>query len=309
MTRNSKPPKESLVTVIIPTHNRRELLERAVESVRSQSYRNLEIIVADDASSDGTAGAVHEWCREDPRIRYMHSEENIGAAAIRNRAAELSNGQFICFLDDDDEWFPYKVSEQLAAISSYPLIGATLKRADAYTIGGRLRLRKLGERRDVKKKLSEDLTELTIEDVFFDNGRISPSSMMVYTEKFLGVGGFDESLVASQGRDLLVRIVLKYGNIARINTPLSKQYQQHGLVRISTTRNHLVGGWKEFNKNYSYMPRHLQNWRQFILCLREAKFSESVNLRIRWLGRSLVYVRPRYLMKHIRLVITTQFLG
>lgn len=91
-----------LVTVYIPTFNRVELLKRAVESVRQQTYQNLEIIIVDDCSSDGTHGYLEEITKQDSRIRYFIKEKNSGACASRNIAIENAKGEFITGLDDDD---------------------------------------------------------------------------------------------------------------------------------------------------------------------------------------------------------------
>ena len=91
-----------LVTVYIPTFNRVELLKRAVESVRQQTYQNLEIIIVDDCSNDNTHGYLEEITKRDSRIRYFIKEKNSGACVSRNIAIENAKGEFITGLDDDD---------------------------------------------------------------------------------------------------------------------------------------------------------------------------------------------------------------
>lgn len=91
-----------LVTVYIPTFNRVELLKRAVESVRQQTYQNLEIIIVDDCSKDGTHEYLEEIKKQDSRIRYFIKEKNSGACVSRNIAIENAKGEFITGLDDDD---------------------------------------------------------------------------------------------------------------------------------------------------------------------------------------------------------------
>lgn len=93
---------QPLVTVYIPTFNRLELLQRAVESVRNQTYQNLEIIIVDDCSTDGTQDYLVQLSKEDSRIRYFFKEKNSGACVSRNIAIENANGEFITGLDDDD---------------------------------------------------------------------------------------------------------------------------------------------------------------------------------------------------------------
>lgn len=100
-----------MLSVIIPTHNRRALLSRAVESVLAQRQVELELIVVDDASTDGTP----QWLASltDPRVRYACLEKQSGACAARNRGIEMARGDFIAFQDSDDTWQPEKCLRQM----------------------------------------------------------------------------------------------------------------------------------------------------------------------------------------------------
>lgn len=99
-----------LVTVYIPTFNRRELLQRAVKSVQNQTYQNLEIIIVDDCSTDGTQEYLARLAKEDKRVRYFVKEKNSGACVSRNIAIENAKGEFITGLDDDDYFFKNRIS-------------------------------------------------------------------------------------------------------------------------------------------------------------------------------------------------------
>lgn len=101
--------KQPLVTVYIPTFNRRELLQRAVKSVQSQTYQNLEIIIVDDCSRDGTQEYLSQLVKEDARVRYFLKEKNSGACVSRNIAIENAKGEFITGLDDDDYFLDKRV--------------------------------------------------------------------------------------------------------------------------------------------------------------------------------------------------------
>lgn len=98
-----------LVTVYIPTYNRVELLKRAVESVRQQTYKNLEIIIVDDCSIDGTHSYLKEITEKDARIRFFLKEKNSGACMSRNIAIENAKGEFITGLDDDDYFLTNRI--------------------------------------------------------------------------------------------------------------------------------------------------------------------------------------------------------
>ena len=103
--------KQPLVTVYIPTFNRLELLQRAVESVRNQTYKNLEIVVVDDCSTDGTQKYLEQLAKEDKRVRYFVKEKNSGACVSRNIAIENATGEFITGLDDDDYFLKNRIQD------------------------------------------------------------------------------------------------------------------------------------------------------------------------------------------------------
>ena len=108
------------VSVVIPTHNREGLLRVAMESVLAQTFRDFEIIVVDDGSTDGTAKAVREF--SDGRVRYFHLEHGERSRA-RNFGLEKARGDYVAFLDDDDVCLPNRLSSQGDFLSRHPDVG------------------------------------------------------------------------------------------------------------------------------------------------------------------------------------------
>lgn len=104
---NEKPT----VSVVIPTYNRANLVSRAIQSVLNQTYQDFEIIVVDDASKDDTKIVVNNF--NDDRIIYVQHEINKGGGASRNTGIKKAQGDYIGFLDDDDEWLPEKLEKQI----------------------------------------------------------------------------------------------------------------------------------------------------------------------------------------------------
>src|SRR5262249_34968268 len=104
------------VSVVIPTHNRATLLHRAVSSALTQTFSDLEVLIADDASSDATAELM--LVIRDPRIKYLRHETKRGVSVARNTAISHASGEYIAFLDDDDEWLPEKLNIQLSHLNS-----------------------------------------------------------------------------------------------------------------------------------------------------------------------------------------------
>ncbi|MGH1571271.1 glycosyltransferase family 2 protein [Methylobacterium sp. P31] len=103
------------VSVVIPAFNAAPFIGRTIESVLSQTWRSLEIVVVDDGSSDDTVAIAQSCCRGDDRVRIVR-QENQGVAAARNRGIQESSAHLIAFLDADDIWAPTKISEQLASL-------------------------------------------------------------------------------------------------------------------------------------------------------------------------------------------------
>ncbi|TYS12945.1 glycosyltransferase family 2 protein [Rossellomorea vietnamensis] len=104
---------EPLISVITPAYNSQDYIESTIESVKAQTYKNWEMVIVDDCSSDGTREILKREADADPRIKIHFLDENSGAAVARNTAINESEGRFIAFLDGDDQWLPEKLEKQL----------------------------------------------------------------------------------------------------------------------------------------------------------------------------------------------------
>ena len=105
------------VSVCIPVYNGEHLLARAVDSALNQG-EDLEVILVDDASTDGTAEICRKYAETDSRIVYLRNDHSRGASGSRNRAVEQARGQYVAFLDADDMWAPGKLKKQLALLEN-----------------------------------------------------------------------------------------------------------------------------------------------------------------------------------------------
>lgn len=108
--------EQKMISVIIPTYNRKEKLVKCVESVLEQSYENIEVLVVDDASADGTEELFRDIL--DPRLHYLRYETNRGACYARNYGAERANGELLAFQDSDDIWHTDKLKKQYRVLLS-----------------------------------------------------------------------------------------------------------------------------------------------------------------------------------------------
>jgi len=113
--------KEPLVSIIIPTYNRAKLLPRTINSVLKQNYKNWELIVIDDRSTDNTKELIEGYSKKDSRIKYVLNYHKKGPGGARNCGIENAKGKYIAFLDSDDEWFKQHLEESIAILESEPI--------------------------------------------------------------------------------------------------------------------------------------------------------------------------------------------
>jgi glycosyltransferase involved in cell wall biosynthesis len=184
-----------LVSVIIPTYNRVALLKEALDSVYAQeelgSSFDIEVIVIDDASSDGTPEVVQQY----PTARYIRHERNRGASAARNSGISASSGKYLAFLDDDDLFLPHKLKVQVRVLESRPDIGVLYGQI---SISGDASCEAWPESAP-SGNVFEELLMLT--DDF-----MSPDALLIRREAFEKAGYFDESLPTMEHYDMYVRL-------------------------------------------------------------------------------------------------------
>lgn len=113
-----------LISVIIPTRNRCNLLPRAIDSVINQGYENLEVIIVDDASNDATSDVANKYANRFRIFKYIQNIKPYGGAQSRNIGIQEASGKYIAFLDDDDEWLPDKLLKQIKALEDNRGFGA-----------------------------------------------------------------------------------------------------------------------------------------------------------------------------------------
>jgi len=183
-----------VVSVVIPTHNRKLMLKRALDSVLNQTLKEIEVIVVDNASVDGTEVMVKSI--PDGRISYFRHEINEGGPAARNTGIKKAKATLISLLDDDDEWFPEKLALQVAQIKNAETkIGLVYAGSEIYDETTQKILRVHSPR--YRGRVYEQLLL---------NNILSSASMLIKKECFDKVGVFDETLTSCQDWDMWLRI-------------------------------------------------------------------------------------------------------
>jgi teichuronic acid biosynthesis glycosyltransferase TuaG len=112
-TKDTSAWKPGLVSVVMPAHNSQGSLSESVQSVLAQAYKDWELIIVDDASRDETLALARQFASDDPRIRVLPLDQNVGVAEARNRGINAALGQYLAFLDSDDLWLPDKLQTQI----------------------------------------------------------------------------------------------------------------------------------------------------------------------------------------------------
>ncbi len=186
------------VTAVIPLYNGKEYIQRAVESVVSQTLAPLELIVVDDGSTDDSPEIVKNM--EAPFEIKLVRQENAGQSAARNHAARLAKGKILAFLDQDDIWYPDHLDMLSAPFLLNPRIGWTYSDLDEIDRNGELiMLRRLSALGIAHPKRA--IYDLLYEDMF-----ILPSASLVLKSAFEEIGGFDERLMGYEDDDLFLRL-------------------------------------------------------------------------------------------------------
>ena len=183
------------VSVIIPSYNNANYIARAIDSVLNQTYRDFEIIVVDDGSTDNTKDIVSSYPNP---VKYL-GQDNRGPSSARNAGIAASRGEFIAFLDSDDYWLPEKLSIQMDFFRHCPEAVA----CQTEEVWIRKGIRVNPRRRHLKP--SGDIFESSLKLCL-----VSPSSVMLRRSLFSEVGLFDEDLPACEDYDLWLRISCRY---------------------------------------------------------------------------------------------------
>ena len=222
---NSQP----LVTVYMPTYNRLDLLQRAVESVLNQGYRNIELIVVDDNSTDATHEYLARMTEEDSRFRYFINEKNSGACVSRNKAIFSASGEFITGLDDDDYFLPNRICNFIKAWYS--------KQHECIALYTNSYIKKGTEDFIKTKRVSSCNSQHLISNNWIGN------QVFTKTEFLQNIGGFDKELPAWQDIECWYRLLNTYGSHACLCLLGGPNYVidiSHPHERITTKKIHLI---------------------------------------------------------------------
>ena len=228
-----------LVSVIIPVYNREAFLPTAVNSVLSQTFKNLELLIIDDNSKDETFFSVLKFL-EDKRVSYYYLRKNYGVSYARNYGIKKAKGDYIAFLDSDDYWLPNKLEKQITY-----MLEKKFKICQTDEIW--IRRGKFVNPKKKHQKIEGDIFEKSLELCI-----VSPSAVLIKKEVFDDIGLFDENMPACEDYDLWLRASLKY-KIGLLNEKLivKRNGQDDQLSRLKGLDKYRIYTLLKLLKNYN----------------------------------------------------------
>lgn len=207
------------VSVILPTYNRRGLIARSIRSVLQQTYRDFELIVVDDGSTDGTAAVLRKF--RDRRMRVFRLRRNKGAGAARNTGIRRAKGDYIAFQDSDDEWIPEKLAKHMSVFSNRRFKGGVV-------YSDMLRIRKDGTSVYHNSPRVESSVLIDRKTKFYKVCNLGIQSSVIKRTCLERAGYFNEQFPCLEDLELFIRLSKHY-TFYHLREPLIRYYETKGL--------------------------------------------------------------------------------
>jgi glycosyltransferase involved in cell wall biosynthesis len=244
-----------LVSVVIPTYNRTQQTIAAIESVLAQTYPNLEIIVVDDGSRDGSGEAIQRFVSQRTngcRQILFFSQPNQGASAARNTGISKARGEYIAFLDSDDSWDPEKLEFQMQALEQFKnecgvcftdarLVNNSGMDISSFQLHGRGYKQLIGIDRDAVNSLAASFSGFWV------------SSLLVRADIARQIGGFSQDISFVEDRDFHLRLAL-VTSVAYVNKQLIR------TDRSPSSPGSAVRPWDKVEVQFQQQQHMLEKW-------------------------------------------------
>jgi glycosyltransferase involved in cell wall biosynthesis len=216
-----------LFSIVIPTYNRRDLLRRALDSVRAQTFTDFETIVVDDGSTDGTAEYL---ARLAGKVRVIQ-QRNSGPGAARNAGAAIAAGEYIAFLDSDDLWFPWTLATYARAIDAGSPAVITGRHIDFS-----------------EERLLNGIQETPLRTRRFDDflscseNPVAAGTCLLAVRRatFMAAGGFTDRVINGEDIDLVLRLG-EAGGFVQVIEPITTGWRNHGTRETANLQRSVEG--------------------------------------------------------------------
>ena len=242
-----KPNEPILVSVYLPTKDRMELARVAIESVRAQTYRPIELIVVNDGSRDGTRAFLDDLAARDPSLRVIHHDHALGAPRSRNEAIKAARGEWVTGLDDDDAFEPHRVEALLQFALILEKCGTPFSAVYSQynTVRGHCVV-PTAKRGSVR-----------LDDLFATN--CVGNQIFVRKELIVSAGMYDETLPAWQDLDMIMRVVAMHGPARIFDAPLYRFCDDERPDRISRkSKTNILDAYRRVVAKWPQASDHLK---------------------------------------------------
>lgn len=253
----------SKVSVIIPTFNRSHLIGKTIDSVLNQTYRNFEIIVIDDGSTDNTREVVRSY---GDVVRYF-KQTNSGVAAARNTGIAMSEGEYISFLDSDDTFLPDNLEIKMAFFKNHT--NESWVYSDWQYVDERGDLLQTGSQK--YNYANRQLNGIIFNELIYHRNFISPCTVVLKKLIFKDIGYFDASILSLEEYDLWIRISLKYP-VNYINEVLTYTTIHSGSLSEDFSK-WVQGNARIIDKLDGILPETFDNKKKFLNRMHADKFT------------------------------------
>lgn len=241
-----------MISIVIPLYNKAEYLTRAIVSVEQQTFKNFELIVVNDGSTDNSLEVIKELQKNASFSFIIETQKNAGVSSARNRGVELASNNYVAFLDADDWWKPTFLSEMNLLIEQYPDVA--LYGSDFYIV-------KNGSNKPSNAGISNNFNKGYINyfNAYSNTFSMPFNSSCVVIKKsvFINENGFKPELKFSEDTDLWVRLALKY-RIGYVNKLLSYYNQDVDVTNRALGMDKLWKKEEHFIFNLDYLQEEEQ---------------------------------------------------
>ena len=283
-----------LVSIIIPTYNRKKLLSISINSILNQTYKNFEIIIVDDNSNDGTEQYIRSLKYDN--IIYIRNENTLYAPKSRNIGINHSKGELIAFLDDDDEWYSDKLMHQIKLFKNEK-VGLVYSSIDLFF-----------EKHNILYSSNPKLKGAIFKNMLLKNYIGATPSVIVRKKALESIKNtkneyFDSSFPARQDYDLWIRIC-KTWEVDYVKKPLIKQYYRDNINRISSNLNNHLKAHELINKKYKNdIEKYLSKNEKDIILINQYSFLAAQSIKI-----DNIYTARYYYLKIFKINKSMKFL-
>lgn len=274
----AKPIKFS---VVIPAYNAAKFIERALDSVRRQTYDNYEVFVINDGSKDNTEDVIKQYISSYPvfTIKYFN-QENMGTGGARNNGLYHANGDYVAFLDADDCWYSEKLEKVKKKLIEHPEIDVLCH--------NEIEIRNDGKKRSLNYGR---VKENAYEDLLFNGNKLSTSATVVRCKLALSIDGFSENLDFNSAEDYdfwlrLAKVGAKFGHLPeflgeyhRVNGSLTSNIEYNSYNHLNVIKYHLDLLYQEGKYSSNYLRRIHNKCKAIVLFAsgRELYFKRNFN--------------------------------